>query len=293
MQTQQIDSQVQKDDSLSDYHLKFISNFIYQRSGIVLGESKKYLIESRLKSVARISGLRNLTHLCDELSANSRQLETLVLNALTTSETSWFRDNKPFEALEKVILPAISRINSSKILQIWSAACSTGQEAYSIAIKILESGLFATWDVRIVATDISSTVLEQAKEGLYSQLEISRGLPVRLLIKYFSQIGEVWKVKPEVRDMVSFREHVLQHDATALGSFDLVFCRNVLIYFDLETKGKIYNNICRTMTADGLLALGGSETTFNITPLFEPIKLAGTFFYAKTDAKHSWKELAD
>ncbi len=293
MQTQQIDSQVQKDDSLSDYHLKFISNFIYQRSGIVLGESKKYLIESRLKSVARISGLRNLSHLCDELSANSRQLETLVLNALTTSETSWFRDSKPFEALEKVILPAISRTKSSKILQIWSAACSTGQEAYSIALKILESGLFATWDVRIVATDISSTVLEQAKEGLYSQLEISRGLPVRLLIKYFSQIGEVWKVKPEVRDMVSFREHVLQHDTTALGSFDLVFCRNVLIYFDLETKGKIYNNICRTMTADGLLALGGSETTFNITPLFEPIKLAGTFFYAKTDAKHSWKELAD
>lgn len=220
-------------------------------------------------------------------------METLVLNALTTSETSWFRDSKPFEALEKVILPAISRTKSSKILQIWSAACSTGQEPYSIAIKLLESGLFATWDVRIVATDISSTVLEQAKEGLYSQLEISRGLPVRLLIKYFSQIGEVWKVKPEVRDMVSFREHVLQHDTTALGSFDLVFCRNVLIYFDLETKGKIYNNICRTMTADGLLALGGSETTFNITPLFEPIKLAGTFFYAKTDAKHSWKELAD
>ncbi|MCH8953783.1 hypothetical protein IIA28_00475 [candidate division KSB1 bacterium] len=112
-------------------------------------------------------------------------------------------------------------------------------------------------------------------------------------IIYFSQIGEVWKVKPEVRDLVSFREHVLQHDATALGSFGLVFCRNVLIYFDLETKGKIYNNICRTMTADGLLALGGSETTFNITPLFEPIKLAGTVFYAKTDAKHSWKELAD
>ena len=162
-----------------------------------------------------------------------------------------------------------------------------------MAIKILESRLFSDWHVRIVATDISSKVLEQAKEGLYSQLEISRGLPINLLVRYFSQIGEVWKIKPEVRDMVSFREHVLQDDATSLGAFDLVFCRNVLIYFDLETKGKIFDNICRTMTANGLLALGGAETTLNITPLFEPIKLAGTVFYAKADAKHSWKERAD
>jgi len=293
MQTQQIDSQVQKDDSLSDYHVKFISNFIYQRSGIVLGESKKHLIESRLHSVARISGLRNLTHLCDELSANSRQLETLVLNALTTSETSWFRDSKPFETLVTKIFPQIKRNRSTQTLQIWSAACSTGQEAYSIAIKILEWGLFSDWHVRIVATDISSNVLEQAEEGLYSQLEISRGLPIKFLVRYFSQIGDVWKIKPEVRKMVSFREHVLQNDATALGTFDLVFCRNVLLYFDFETKGKIFDNICRTMTEDGLLALGSSETTLNITPLFEPIKLAGTVFYAKADANHGWKELAD
>jgi len=293
MQAQQIDSQVQKDDSLSDYHVKFISNFIYQRSGIVLGESKKYLIESRLKSVARISGLRNLTHLCDELSTNSRQLETLVLNALTTNETSWFRDSKPFDTLVTKIFPQIKRNRSTQILQIWSAACSTGQEAFSIAMTILESGLFSDWHVRIVATDISSNVLEQAEEGLYSQLEISRGLPIQFLVRYFSQIGDVWKIKPEVRKMVSFREHVLQNDATALGTFDLVFCRNVLIYFDLETKGKIYDNICRTMPASGLLALGGSETTLNITPLFEPIRMAGTAFYARTNAKHSWKDLAD
>lgn len=291
MQTEQIEYKILKDDSLSDSHVKFISAFIFQRSGIVLGESKKYLIESRLKTVVRIAGLRDLPHLCDELAANSRQLEILVLDALTTNETSWFRDSQPFEALEKVILPAFSRTRNSKILRIWSAACSSGQEPYSIAIKILESGLFSDRQVQIVATDISSAVLEQAKEGLYSQLEISRGLPVKFLIKYFSQIGEVWKVKSQVRDMVSFGKHVLQDDATSIGRFDLVFCRNVLIYFDLETKRKILGNLGRAMTVDGLLALGAGESTRNITSQFESIKLANNYFYTKTDAKHNWKEL--
>lgn len=277
------------DEGFSDYYVKFISDFIYQRSGIVLGESKRYLIDSRLRSVARVAGLPDVPAVCSELSNQSPQLETLVLDALTTNETSWFRDGRPFEALEKTILPAIKRDKGSKMLQIWSAACSSGQEAYSIAMKIKESHLLPDWHIRIIATDISSRVMEQAQEGLYSQLEVNRGLPIKLLIKYFTQIGDMWKIEPELRAMVSFREHLLQKEASALGTFDLVFCRNVLIYFDLETKQKILGNIHRVMTSNGLLSLGGSETTLNVSKEFDPIRMNDTVYYAKTATNHTWK----
>lgn len=276
---------------LSDYHLQFISSFIYQRSGIVLGENKRYLIESRLKSVARIAGLSGVEAVCNSLANNTAQLETLVLDALTTNETSWFRDAKPWNALANDILPTIKKNKKSEVLQIWSAACSTGQEPYSIAIKILESGLFKNWTIRIVATDISMQVLGQAKEGLYSQLEVSRGMPIRSLVKYFTQVGDIWKIKPEIRDRVTFKEHLLQNDPRGLGTFDLVFCRNVLIYFDLETKRKILDNLRSAMTNDGLLALGGSETTYNISDEFETVSMADTVFYARNKTQHFWKKV--
>ena len=276
-------------DELSEENVKFISNFIYQRSGIVLGESKRYLIESRLKTVARVAGMESLTRLCQELSKHQPQLETLVLDALTTNETSWFRDNRPYEALEKVIFPHIQKTKTNQVLQIWSAACSSGQEPYSIAIKILESGLFKDWHIRIVATDISTQMLSQAKEGMYSQLEVSRGMPVKLLIKYFTQIGDVWKLKSDVCELVTFKEHKLQNSPSILGTFDLVFCRNVLIYFDLETKRTILEHLHGALTANGLLALGGSESTLNLSDKYEPVRLLNAVYYAKTDAKHDWQ----
>ncbi len=276
-------------DVLSDEHIKFISNFIYQRSGIVLGESKRYLIESRLKTVARVAGIESLTRLCQELSKHQPQLETLVLDALTTNETSWFRDNKPYDALEKVIFPHIQKTKTNQVLQIWSAACSSGQEPYSIAIKILESGLFKDWHIRIVATDISTQMLSQAKEGMYSQLEVSRGMPVKLLIKYFTQIGDLWKLKSDVCDLVTFKEHKLQNSPSILGTFDLVFCRNVLIYFDLQTKRAILDHLHGALTANGLLALGGSESTLNLSDKYEPVRLLNAVYYAKADAKHNWQ----
>lgn len=282
---------IRKDEKpLSDYHLQFISSFIYQRSGIVLGETKRYLIESRLKTVARIAGLSGIEEVCNSLANNTSQLETLVLDALTTNETSWFRDAKPWNALSNDVLPKIKKNKNAQILQIWSAACSTGQEPYSIAIKILESGLFNDWTIRIVATDISTQVLEQAREGIYSQLEVSRGMPIRSLMKYFTQVGDVWKIKSEIRDRVTFKEHLLQKDPRYLGTFDLVFCRNVLIYFDVETKRKILNHIHSALTNDGLLALGGSETTYNISDDFETVPTTGTVFYAKKKSQHFWKK---
>ena len=276
-------------NELSDEHIKFISEFIYQRSGIVLGESKHYLIESRLKTVARVAGMESLSRLCEELSKHQPQLETLVLDALTTNETSWFRDNKPYEALEKIIFPHIQKTKTNQVLQIWSAACSSGQEPYSIAIKILESGLFKDWHIRIVATDISTQMLTQAKEGMYSQLEVSRGMPVKLLIKYFTQIGDVWKLKSDVCDLVTFKEHKLQNSPSILGTFDLVFCRNVLIYFDLQTKRTILEHLHGALTASGLLALGGSESTLNLSDKYEPVRLLNAVYYAKADTKHSWQ----
>ncbi|MFQ5649166.1 MAG: CheR family methyltransferase [bacterium] len=275
-------------DTLSKEQIEFISQFIYQRSGILLGESKRYLIENRLRSVAKMAGLQTVSDVCRELANNPPQLQTLVLDALTTNETLWFRDTKPFEALEKVILPAIFRAKTSKVLQVWSAACSTGQEPYSIAMTIAESGLFKDWLVRVVATDISTSALDHAREGIYSQLEVSRGLPVRLLMKYFVQIGHVWKIKPEVKAHVAFRHHVLQNDATGLGRFDLIFCRNVLIYFDIETKRTILDRIHRVMTNEGLLALGGSETALNVSDKFEGIKICRAPFYAKHNSHHPW-----
>lgn len=278
-------------DGLTDNDVHFISDFIYQRSGILLGESKRYLIESRLKSVARVAGIGSISNLCRELSKHSPQLETLVLDALTTNETSWFRDKMPYEALGKVIFPALHKNKKNKILQIWSAASSSGQEPYSIAMLVLESGLFHDWQVRIVGTDISTRMLGQAQEGLYSQLEVSRGLPTRLLIKYFSQQGEMWKLKPEVREMVTFKEHVLQNDPTPLGIFDVVFCRNVLIYFDIETKQRILGHIHHVMTSEGLLSLGGSETTLNISNSFEPVKLGNAVYYCKKNSHSSWHNI--
>ncbi len=270
-------------DTLSDYHLKFISEFIYRRTGIVLGERKRYLIESRLLKVARIVGLASITQLCQELATNNPQLITLVVDALTTNETFWFRDERPFDALQNVVFPAIARNNRAKTLRILSAPCSTGQEPYSIAMLILESGLFANCHIKIIAIDISTEALQQAKQGVYSQMEINRGLPVKYLIKYFTQISEVWKIKAEVKRMVTFFKQPLHNNSLPVGPFDLIFCRNLLIYFDLETKCQILSNISRSLESNGFLILGGAESTLNISSLFQPIRIQDTTFYAKND----------
>lgn len=283
--------------ALTDEQIKDISAFIYERSGIVLGKSKRYLIESRLKTVARITGMRSVGRLVDELSRHRQpQLETLILDALTTNETSWFRDTKPFDALENVVLPHLQRVKSNKFLNIWSAACSSGQEPYSIAIKILESGLFRNWHIRIVATDVARQVLHQAERGVYTRQEMSRGMPAEILGKYFVQIGDVHRIRSEVARLVVFKTHKLQDPPQGLGRFDLIFCRNVLIYFDHKTKRHILHQLSAVMHDHGLLALGGPETTLNLSDDFEPVRLADAIFYARSNAGHAWptaKKISD
>ncbi len=270
-----------KNEPLSDYYVKYISEFIYRRTGIVLGEKKRHLIDNRLLKVARIVGLDNTTQLCQEVATHNPQLITLLVDALVTNETFWFRDMRPFEALLKVVFPDIARNKRVKRLQILSAPCSTGQEPYSLAMLILESGLFADWRIKIVGIDISSNAVEQATKGVYSQQEINRGLPVKYLIKYFTQENEMWKIKPAVKQMITFRKQPLHNAPLPPGSFDLILCRNLLIYFDEQTRLQILSTLCRSLESDGLIILGGSESARTSASLLKPVRVQSMTFYRK------------
>ena len=266
---------------LSDYHIRYVSDMIYQRTGIILGEKKRHLIENRLLKVTHILGLANTTELCQELATNNPQLIALLVDALVTNETFWFRDKRPFDVLQNVVFPDIARNKTVKKLQILSAPCSTGQEPYSLAMLILESGLFADWRIKIVGIDISSKAVKQARQGVYSQLEINRGLPVRYLIKYFTQENDNWKIKPAVKRMVTFYKQPLHNAALPPGSFDLILCRNMLIYFDEQTRLQILSTISRSLESNGFLILGGAESARNASSLLKPVRIQSTTFYAK------------
>jgi chemotaxis protein methyltransferase CheR len=196
----------------------------------------------------------------------------IVVEAMTTNETFFFRDKLPFDHLSEEIIPALAQARAARrSLRIWSAACSTGQEPYSIAMCLKEAGpLLAGWRVEIVATDLSLAVLEKSKSGLFSQFEVQRGLPINLLVKYFKQLGEVWEIAPELRAMIQFRQLNLLQDFSQLGSFDLIFCRNVLIYFDQPTKISIFERLAKRMEPDAYLALGAAETVVGLTDAFKP-----------------------
>jgi chemotaxis protein methyltransferase CheR len=243
----------------------FLQSFVQSVSGIVLEEGKRYLVESRLLPVAREHRIQDLDNLCAALRrGGDAALSADVLDAITTNETLFFRDASLWEALRGTILPRlVERRQGSRCLRCWSAASSSGQEAYSLAMSILELGL-DSWRIEIVGTDICNRMVTRAREGKYSSLEVNRGLPARLLVKYFRQKGHSWEVLPEVSRMVRFERFDLRDSMSALGYFDLVLCRNVLIYFDLETKKQILGGIRYRLGADGYLILGGSETTWNV-----------------------------
>jgi chemotaxis protein methyltransferase CheR len=192
---------------------------------------------------------------------------------MTTNETFFFRDKVPFDHLRETIMPALLRSRASrKSLRIWCAAGSTGQEPYSIAMCLKEMGpTLAGWRLEILATDLSQEVLEKSKSGIYSQFEVQRGLPIQLLVKYFKQIGEIWQINPDIRGMVQHRQLNLLHDVSHLGSFDVIFCRNVLIYFDQETKTRTFARLATMMEPDGFLVLGAAETVVGLTETFKPI----------------------
>lgn len=251
----------------------FIAKLLKDRSGLVITRDKAYLLESRLTPVARKRGLKGLDDLVASLRTAGEDLLREVTEAMTTNESFFFRDIKPFDQFKDVVLPAMLQTRAAKkSFRIWSAASSSGQEAYSLAMILKEEApRMPGWKVEIVGTDISNEMLEKAKAGLYSQFEVQRGLPIQLLVKYFKKTNEMWQIDPSIRAMVQFREYNLLHDLKALGQFDVVFCRNVLIYFDQPTKTRVLDNISKVMPDDGFLYLGGAETVLGISDRFKPI----------------------
>ncbi len=261
----------------------YVRAVVRQKSGIVLEEKKSYLIDSRLTALARRIGLESSTKLVEQLrTAGLRGLHEKVVEALTTNETSFFRDGHPFDGLRTSILPEMLKKRAGeKRLSIWCAAASTGQEPYTVAMLLREHfpAQLAGWSVKILGTDLSAQVVEQAKTGRYSQLEINRGLPAAYQLKYFSKQDADWVLHDDVRAMVEFRTFNLLDSFTAVPPCDLLFMRNVLIYFDLDTKKLILDKVRRVLRPDGHLFLGGAETTLHIDNGYDRIVADETTTY--------------
>jgi chemotaxis protein methyltransferase CheR len=252
---------------------EYLRKLLKERSGLDLSADKQYLIESRLLPLARKAGLAGIGELVQKLQGGSIALITSVVEAMTTNETFFFRDKVPFDHFRDTIMPEVIKARAGRrSVRIWCAAGSTGQEPYSLAMTLKEMGAALTgWRVEIIATDLSQEVLEKAKAGVYSQFEVQRGLPIQHLVKYFKPNGETWQINPELRAMIQHRQLNLLQDFSQLGTFDVIFCRNVLIYFDQETKINIFNRLARQIEPDGFLVLGAAETVVGLTDTFRPI----------------------
>jgi chemotaxis protein methyltransferase CheR len=249
---------------------RFLQEHVYAQVGIVLEQDKHYLFESRLAPILKQLGLESIDDLCALLrSPGQIDVARRVVEAMTTNETYFFRDPAQYAATRTVLLPRlIAERGDTRKMRFWSAAASTGQEAYSLAMLLIEAGLSA-WNVHILGTDFSSHVLERARSGNYQQIEVNRGLPVALLVKHFTQSGTNWQLSDAVRRLVSFERIDLRSSMRARGPFDLVFCRNVMIYFDVETRKNILKELHGTLFRGGWLLLGGVETAFGADEWFE------------------------
>ena len=252
----------------------YLRQLLRERSGLVLSAEKQYLAESRLLPVARKHRLGTLAELVGKLKTTSPgQLAIEVIEAMTTNETFFFRDKIPFEHFRDTIMPALIATHSGRRrIRIWCTAVASGQEPYSLAMLLREMNQqLAGFRIEILATDLSNEMLEKATAGIYSQFEVQRGLPIQQLVKYFTKVGEAWQIAPEIRAMVSFRQLNLLQDFGHLGSFDLIFCRNVLIYFDQPTKIGVLDHLARVIEPDGFLVLGAAETVIGLTGAFKPM----------------------
>ncbi len=270
-----------KPETLSDKNYAFLQQYIYSKSGIVVEADKRYLLESRLLPILREQRVESLDVLSTLLSTRAPgELSRLVIDAITTNETLFFRDSVMFESLKAHILPLLfNRVRSKRRVRIWSAASSSGQEAYSIAMMLLEMGESGA-SVELIGTDISYQVLERAREAKYLQFEVGRGLPTSYLLKYFNRSGIDWQLKEDVRHMVHFEHADLRQDLKYLGCFDLIFCRNVLIYFDAATKQRVLEQIRAMLNPEaGALVLGCAETTINIHDGFKRKVFGNTTVY--------------
>ncbi|MGV3607882.1 MAG: CheR family methyltransferase [Planctomycetaceae bacterium] len=261
---------------------EYIQKLVLDRSAILLAANKGYLVESRLLPLAKKLGMSTVTELAAKLSSSSfGELHEQVVDAMTTNETSFFRDIHPFEVLKKEILPPLIAARAvSQTLNIWSAACSSGQEAYTIAMTIRENfPQLAKWRINILASDLSKEMLDRVADGSYSQIEVNRGMPAVMMVKYFKQEGVRWRVKQELRDMVMTKRINLIERWPSLPKFDIIFMRNVLIYFSTEVKRQILANVRQQMASDGVLFLGGAETTMGVDTNLQRLSYGNTAVY--------------
>lgn len=264
----------------ADFQL--LAALLRKRSGLMLTPDKGYLLESRLMPVARTHNFQDIVQLCAHLRGTpAESLLVEITEAMTTNESSFFRDIKPFDQFRQIMMPAVtSAMGANRLLRIWSAACSTGQEPYTLAMCLQEDAAkYTGWRFEIVASDLAQKVVNRAKEGKYTQFEAQRGLPIQMLLKYFNQLPDSnWQIKEAIRGMVQFRTFNLLGDFSAMGRFDIVFLRNVLIYFDEETKAQITQKLARVLPPHGLLVLGATETLVDPTGLFSAMpELRGAY----------------
>lgn len=257
---------------VADFEL--YKSLLYDKSGLVITPDKSYLLDSRLTPIAKKWNFPTLEMMTLQLRAiPDQKLIKDIVEAMTTNETSFFRDTKPFQLFQDVVLPhMLEHRGIKRSVRIWCAACSSGQEPYSLSMILKDKeAQLKGWRFEIIATDLSDEILDQARKGTYSQFEVQRGLPIQYLMKYFTQVGENWVLKDEIKSMVKFSTFNLLDDMTRMGTFDIIFCRNVLIYFDEKTKGAILGKMDKQLEKDGFLLLGGAETVLGITDKFSPM----------------------
>ena len=269
----------------------FVCDLVRRESAIVLEPGKEYLVESRLLPLARAQGDRDI----DAYVARARRspqgpVVREIVEALTTNETSWFRDSEPFTGLRTTLLPELAEARrTTRRLRVWSAACSSGQEPYSIAMTLAEAPQLTGWNLEVLGTDLSLEMVERSRDGSYSQLEMNRGLPAAELVRWFERDGAAWRVKRELAAMTTYRQLNLVRPFPPLGTFDLIFVRNVLIYFDLPTKRDVLQRIRKLLAPDGYLYLGSSETTMGVDDTWERVPVGRSSVYRMK--QDSWRDL--
>lgn len=266
--------------TITQADFSFVAGLVRQRSAIDLQPGKEYLVESRLVPIIRSAQEPDISALVARLRRGDEKLTAAVIDAMTTNETSWFRDGHPFEVFSRHLLPSVAAVAGASPITIWSAACSSGQEAYSLAMLALDWQLTNPGrTVKVYGTDISPSMVEKARAGSYSQLEINRGLPARYLVKHFEQQGRLWHVKPQLRDLARFDTGNLTKPVVGVPAAHIVFLRNVLIYFDQATKSQVIQQVRRCMKPGGYLVLGGAESGMSLDSSFTRLSIDKAVVY--------------
>jgi chemotaxis protein methyltransferase CheR len=251
---------------MKHHEYEYLQKLLKERSGLSLSADKSYLLESRLLPIARKAGLPSISEVLQRMKGCEALVHDVV-EAMTTNETFFFRDQTPFDQFKESVIPELMQARASRrSIRIWCAASSTGQEPYSLAMILKEMGsALAGWRIEIIATDLSPEVLEKSRAALYTQFEVQRGLPIQLLVRHFKQVGAMWQLNADTKALVQFRQFNLLQDFAPLGKFDVIFCRNVLIYFDQAAKTDIFNRLMKANEPDGYLFLGAAETVVGLT----------------------------